>query len=326
MIPIVVSRVLKGIAILIIIFSHYTEWIWLDSPCPALTHAISTWGPQAVSVFFLFSGYGLYKSAEKNNGSINLRFFLKRILAVYLPYLILSLIIEIYTGGFRQFSISRLINIISASDYWYICVLLHMYLAFMLTFRFGGKYRITLLTIALMIQFIYLNISEHHDFWTLSNPAFLLGVYAAAAEKKWDLSKRTHVKLILLFSGIAGASAGFLLMQACGGSGSDEAYGAELILTLFFTLAVLGAAYLLPAKDIPVLTKLGDVSLFIYILHTVFFYAIILRLEKLTYASSIIITALITLICCAVIGTAYQFFSKKMIRMIEKRSEKNEIQ
>ena len=57
-----VSKYLRGLAILIVIASHYSEWMYVEPAFPALKHCISTWGPPGVDIFFLFSGYGLYKS------------------------------------------------------------------------------------------------------------------------------------------------------------------------------------------------------------------------------------------------------------------------
>ena len=59
------SKTLRGIAILIVIASHFAEWMFLEPAHPGLRHMIGTWGPPGVDIFLLLSGYGLYLSARK---------------------------------------------------------------------------------------------------------------------------------------------------------------------------------------------------------------------------------------------------------------------
>nr|MCR4584355.1 hypothetical protein [Lachnospiraceae bacterium] len=47
-----VSMMLRGVAIIIVVFSHFTEWMYLPSPYPRITHIISTLGPIGVDIFF----------------------------------------------------------------------------------------------------------------------------------------------------------------------------------------------------------------------------------------------------------------------------------
>ncbi|MCR5251442.1 MAG: acyltransferase [Lachnospiraceae bacterium] len=316
------SGILRGVAILIVIASHYAEWMWVEPAHPQLAHAISTWGPEGVAVFFLLSGYGLYKSADKSPKGIDALFVLKRFLAVYLPYLILAFAINCYSGGWEEADASAVLRFFLAEDYWYINVLLFMYLAFMMCFRFGRRLRIPLLLLLLVIQFIGLHKMGYRDFWTLSNPAFALGLLAAAAEKKWDIFRSLPLKLGILGTGLCGLGLSFVMMQRCGGSGAPGAYKAELCLVFAFSLAVLGLAYLLPAWRSPVLGLLGEVSLFIYLLHTVFFYAIMSRLENWEYAWANMLTALITLLVSALIGKGCLFLTGRLLSAIGKKDEK----
>jgi fucose 4-O-acetylase-like acetyltransferase len=162
----------------------------------------------------------------------------------------------------------------------------------------------------------------HADFWMLSNHAFVLGVFAAAGEKRFSRLYTKRNKLLVMLAGLAGAAAAFVVMQRMGGSGRAESYVAELVMNVFITLAVLGAAYLLPDKKITVLAMIGEASLFIYILHTTMFYAIIFKLESLGYAWGTAITAFITMLCAVILFRLYSLFSGPVLKDTRKKYEK----
>ena len=60
------SKVFRGIAILMVIASHFAGGMYEESFNEALRQWISTWGVYGVDIFFMLSGYGLVKSYQKN--------------------------------------------------------------------------------------------------------------------------------------------------------------------------------------------------------------------------------------------------------------------
>ena len=94
----------KGLAIIMVILSHFAEWwSWFyaeEGTKELIRYGISRFGPYGVAMFFLFSGYGLAKSAGKKR--IGIRFILKRIVNVYIPYLIMVVLITLLSGGFED--------------------------------------------------------------------------------------------------------------------------------------------------------------------------------------------------------------------------------
>ena len=316
-----VSKYLRGLAMLIVIASHYSEWMYIEPAIPALRHCISTWGPPGVDIFFLLSGYGLYKS-YKAAGRIDGEFILKRVLAVYLPYLLLFLLLEIYHGEAFYRDLSGWVNFFTAGEFWFLNVMFVMYAAFIICFAFFKKAALPALVIMGVAHTVWLHMTGHADFWMLSNHAFALGVFAAAGENRFSRLYTKKNKLLLMLAGLAGASAAFVIMQRMGGSGRAESYVAELVMNAFITLAVLGAAYLLPDKKIAVLAVIGEASLFIYILHTTMFYAIIFKLESFGYALGTAVTAIITVLCAVVLFKLYSLFHGKVLKEIRKKYEK----
>lgn len=316
-----VSKYLRGLAILIVIASHYSEWMYVEPAFPVLRHCISTWGPPGVDIFFLLSGYGLYKSF-KAAGRIDGKFILRRVLAVYLPYLLLFLLLEIYHGEAFYRDLSGIVNFLTAGEFWFLNVMFVMYAAFIICFAFFKKAALPAMVIMGVAHTVWLYMSGHADFWTLSNHAFVLGVLAAAGEKRFSHLYTKRNELIVMLTGLAGAVIAFVIMHRLGGSGRAESYVAELVMNAFITMAVLGAAYLLPDTKMAVLSVIGEASLFIYVLHTTMFYAIIFKLESLGYAWGTVITGTITLLCALVLFKLYSLIQRKVLKYPIKKHEK----
>jgi len=311
------SKMLRGIAILIVIASHYAGWMYVEPTHVTAHDWILKWGPAGVDIFFLFSGYGLHKSAERgkhtkhNDSGITVGFIIKRIIGAYIPYLICAYLINLYAGGWKEAAAEgemqhAVISLLKGSGFWYMNVLFTMYIAFIIIYRFAGKFRIPLMTLAVIGQTYYLFIKGYSDFWELSNMAFVIGILAAAAEDKFrDFMLKPIFKILLGVISAAGMWYTFTNVQSHGGSRNAESFGWELAFNIFFTLAVLFVGYIIPTYKGLILTTLGECSLFIYILHTVMFWALIYKFEEYGYTVSNIITGFITLAFGTVLGVLY---------------------
>ena len=88
---------LRGIAIFLVLISHYAVWIGEIFHSDLLEYGLGRFGVYGVDLFFVVSGYGLVKSVGKKR--INGTFLWKRFKAVYLPYLLIVGLIAVYDGG-----------------------------------------------------------------------------------------------------------------------------------------------------------------------------------------------------------------------------------
>ena len=94
------SACFRGLAILMVMASHYAEWMLEASKYPVVREFLCGLGVLGVDIFFLVSGYGLVKSAgERGVGRI---FLWNRLSTCYLPYLLVVGMIMFLEGGFRR--------------------------------------------------------------------------------------------------------------------------------------------------------------------------------------------------------------------------------
>lgn len=323
------SKMLRGIAILIVIASHYAGWMYVE-PVHVTAHDwIMKWGPVGVDIFFLMSGYGLHKSAERgrhtksNNSGITFNFVIKRIIGAYIPYLLCVALINTYDGTWKSAIEEgtireKVISCLMTEGYWYMSVLFTMYIAFIILYRFGGKLKIVLITAAVIGQTYYLYTKGNADFWELSNMAFLIGIYAAAAEDKFRTAMLNPIfKIVLAVISGAGMWYTFSEVLKHGGSRAATAFGWELAFNIFFTLGVLCIAYLIPTWKGLVLTTLGECSLFIYILHTAMFYALVFKFEERGYAFAASVTGFITIAFAVLLGVLYNSLTGILTRRLK---------
>ena len=91
------SLMLRGIAIFLVLISHYAVWIGEIFHSDLLEYGLGRFGVYGVDLFFAVSGYGLVKSVGKKR--INGTFLWKRFKTVYLPYLLIVGLITVYDGG-----------------------------------------------------------------------------------------------------------------------------------------------------------------------------------------------------------------------------------
>ncbi len=322
------SKMLRGIAILIVIASHYAGWMYVE-PVHVTAHDwILKWGPEGVSIFLLMSGYGLHKSAERskhtkhNNSGITVAFVIKRVIGAYIPYLLCRYLINVFDGTWKSAKADGsmkdvLYRFFTGEGFWFMSVLFTMYIAFMVIYRFAGRLRIPLITLAIIGQTYYLFSKGYTDFWELSNMAFVIGILAAAAEDRFRTFMLKPVFKVLLGI-VAGAGMWYTFrgIQLHGGSRCEESFGWELAFNIFFSLAVLFIAYLIPIYKGLILTTLGECSLFIYILHTAIFWVLIYKFEEYGYAVSNIITGIATLVVGTALGVLYNslmgIFTRKL--------------
>ena len=206
-----ISYALRGIAILMVMASHYGEWYAEPIGIPALSRFLMGLGRYGVDIFFLMSGYAMAKSAaagsvtaknaeaeypaaeDRRKGKPGWAFWIKRLRGTYIPYLILAGIIEICAGG--AVTPARAVRYLLAQDYWFICNIMVLYLFFFAAFQFR-RLRIVLLTLLTAAFTVLLYASGRQDFWYVSNLAFPLGAACGLYEKRllaWMKGKRLWI-------------------------------------------------------------------------------------------------------------------------------------
>lgn len=263
----------KWAAIVMVVVSHYAEWwAWFtveEGTREIIRFGLSRFGPYGVAIFLLFSGYGLAKSA--GNGRIGPKFILKRVIGVYIPYLIMVIMLEVCSGSLH--SLSDLANIWYGQNFWYMTVMFSFYLAFMtiwLIFK-NRHIRAILLILFTYLYSNYLYNAGEYDFWYISNIAFAIGVIFALYEAE-VLRLNTIVRSVL--GAVFGLGSVYVVYSALyvdhvWEQPLDEIKSRIYAVTVF-TLFIVFFASVWRYYD-PIGIFLGKYSLYFYLSHTFLF-------------------------------------------------------
>ena len=302
------SKVFRGIAILMVIASHFAGGMYEESFNEALRQWISTWGVYGVDIFFMLSGYGLVKSYQKNG--IDKRFVLKRFLNSYVPYILIVGFFALIDKSID--SLRSLINLLIGYDYWFMCVLFAFYIMFMIFYRIG-KLKEVLLTIG-VIAFTYMLWAKGFSpFWELSNGAFLIGVYAATLEERsGEKLKDFIIKTNLAFIGLA------VTIICAFWHVFSETYASHMSASMAFTVTALAFCVQLNTGGV-ILATLGRYSLYIYLLHSRIFWKFVAYKDEWSYLKGAVIAGLIGLFVSVAVGFSMEWWIE---RISGKKSEK----
>lgn len=294
-----ISYALRGVAILMVMASHYGEWYAASIGIPGMPQFLMGLGRYGVDVFFLMSGYAMAKNttgkdvvaknaaarnavpknaeaenvAEKKPGRT---FWAKRLRGTYIPYLILAGIIELCAGG--AVTPARVVRYLLAQDYWFFFNIMVFYLAFFAAFQ-ARRFRIVLLTLFTVAFSGLLYGMGRQDFWYVSNLAFPLGAACGLYEKRlsaWLKGKRIWavpaVTLLCILLVPAAMRERALLLQT-GGRGRLQA-AANTLFSLWIVLLPWPARL---SRTVGrwaggVLRFFGKNSLYLYLLHPFLYY------------------------------------------------------
>jgi len=265
----------KGIGIIMIVLSHFAEWwTWFfteEGNRELVRDGMSRLGPYGVAIFFLFSGYGLVKSAGDKR--IDWRFVVKRFVNVYIPYLVVVSAIKLLSGGFDIENARDLGKFLYGDDFWYMTVLFSFYLAFMLIWFVVTNRQVRAV---LMIVFTYwysnhLYLAGEYDFWYISNIAFAIGVLFALYE---PYVKMAMDKVGIVLAIVFGAGSYWVVYKTLytipTWTTPQEEIRSSIIAVTIFTLFVASFAAIWKWYD-PVIPVLGSYSLYFYLTHTFLF-------------------------------------------------------
>lgn len=311
MIDIKTSKMFRGIAILMVMISHYAWFLFTDPLQENLKLFVASWGVYGVDIFLVLSGYGLAKSADSKG--IDGVFVLKRFTSTYLPYF---LIIGFFNVIDKAFTCKEdVIRFIIAEDYWYLAVMFVLYIMFMI-FGKMGRYRDILLFVGVVAFSVFLWKRGMQDFWVLSNGAFLLGVYAESLEKRFGDKVKTFVKkswlplvafaMTLLF--------GFIFSRT-------GRMWAEVTRSLCFSLTALTLCICIKGRGV-ILPVLGRFSLYVYLLHMWLFEKLAFVYEGWNSIAAVTVTGINILLISIALGYAMETNLNLIVKAVQNRKLK----
>ncbi len=301
-----VSKWFRGVAILMVIASHYAEWMYVEPENPWLREQVATLGAYGVDIFFLMSGYGLVKSAAKRG--IDRSFFLHRLAGSYLPYLLVVGTMMLLDGDFK--TPGDVFDFLTCYNYWFMANLLVFYLMFMIFWKIGRAKEL-LLGAGILGYSFYLYFLGRADFWVVSNGAFLIGVYLAVFEEhKREVLEKPAVKACLFVGSFLGMWYSYRRYLENGGMLWENCT------SICYTLLIMSGCILVTQLGKKpgghflfralfsgrVIRTLGTYSLYIYLLHTRLFYFIIFKLGDFSYLLQAAVTGAISIAAALVIG------------------------
>ena len=195
----------KGFFALIVILHHISQRVSIGILPPDFTRV----GYLAVAIFLFLSGYGLQKQNLSKANYAN-GFLLKRIPAILIPYMIMSLIywtIYAILGDVRSFSVIWHNFIINGDPIvwfsWYVVCILYFYIAFYILIKIFKKNKAGIIFGELAFCVLYIFICSRLGFgiwWYQTSFVFVLGiVFSSYEESILNFLKKFH-PIILLFS------------------------------------------------------------------------------------------------------------------------------
>lgn len=294
----------KGFATIMVILSHYAEWwSWFfeeEGIREFVRYGISRMGPYGVAVFLLFSGYGLAKSAGDKR--IGIKFILKRVIGVYIPYLVMVLVMEALSGELQSWD--DLSDIWYGQNFWYMTVLFSFYLGFMAIWLLWGNrhIRAVLIVIFTYVYSNHLYNAGEYDFWYISNIAFAIGVLLALYESEIQkINQKIWISLsIILGMGSFYVAYSALYVERVWVTPVDEIRHRILAVTVF-SLFITFAASIWSIYD-PVGRFIGKYSLYFYLSHTFLFMWTINHFEY-EMAVRFVIAAIVILAVSVLMGS-----------------------
>ncbi len=268
-----VTNQLKGLAILAVVFSHISFFLFYE---PKFLYPYNILAGVGVNLFLFLSGFGLTVSQLRTPLS-PINFFKKRLFKLFIPLWIVItavLLIDFFALA-RTYPFSEIINAFLGfypradvaanidSPLWYFTIILFYYLIFPLTFT----RKIPLLSpiLILMFSLFLLNLKLPIDpdvikLYKLHTLAFPLGMVFGLIIQKFQFKLNPILKIFTLLVAILV----FLYTGVHSGVGEDPKI--EQSISLITTLSLI-TIFSLSKFDFKLLSFLGIYSYEIYLLH-----------------------------------------------------------
>lgn len=307
---------LRGAFSIVIVLHHLSGYV----NSITFLYPLKYCGYIVVAFFFFFSGYGL--TWGLNNKSDYLRYFLiKRVLKIYLPYLLSILIYVIYGSiinkteyGIFQI-LSSLICVDSISPLgWYIGALVILYIIFFLSAKSKMHYRKMFFAVLFIFVYVVLFLLPIAEEFPRSLIGFPIGICYCLYKKKIHLFIKEKIILCISF-GIVGTAFGMVVKYL--GESSDmslvKLFG-NIVSCSFAILLLIVCANRISFGN-KVLLFLGGISFEIYLYHKLFlelFYQFdLLKVHCLLFF-------LITVISTVLFSCVVNLFDKMIYKALDK--------
>ncbi len=263
---------LRGIAIFLVLISHYAVWIGEIFHSDLLEYGLGM--VFTVWIYFLqcpATGWSKVLGKKRINGT----FLWKRFKTVYLPYLLIVELITVYDGGIS--GMTGWVSFLTGAEYWYIRNILVFYLAFYVVYRLSDRPWVRMLLMAVCLTaYSGLPIWQGRAlFWYISNVTFLFGMLLAQYERQLLKAAGFLYPLQLLALAV-----GMYFVIKTGLEGYtvipplEEKIRSGLLAGLIWTyLMVQGCAFL--HEKIRWLEAVGSFSLELYLCHMFVFYRVV---------------------------------------------------
>ena len=170
------SDILKGIAAWMVIFAHYTTYLTQEGIQLGVLIPFKRLGPLGVGIFFFVSGYGLYMS---NNKTLKLDFLKKRIVNVYLPFVVFQLLsYYVLNKSYKGIDfVLYLLGIIEPK--WFVTIIMIFYFIYWLTWNSKIKKKIEFIFVFSIIMSSVLYCMGMGEYWYATNVLFPFGLLFA---------------------------------------------------------------------------------------------------------------------------------------------------
>ena len=333
------SNALRAVAALMIILHHMVQSItrYGDIKKGPVTEW-SYFGILFTSVFFFFSGFGLYKSYKTKENYLE-GFLTKRLPKIILPFLVTNIIYLLIL--FSDDRISEVRHIFTSilgftlinTNAWFIVVLIILYVAFYFCFKkskteSGAYAKLLIFTVCFILMCLLLghddSIVNGHwfmgEWWYNTTLIFMMGMYFARFETKIKgFMKRRYVILLPLSSAIL---VGWYILQkyviSTYGYYQEWKYHPgypekllslviQIILCILFMFVLLLINMKIELKN-KVLKFLGGICFEIYLIHDVFRWSFFKGLDSdMPDAEYMILTFAASIVCAWLLSLADKF-------------------
>lgn len=294
------TNFLKGVAALMVVFTHYTTWTEAATGLPVVLIPYKSLGSMGVAIFMFLSGYGLYKSSTWDK--LRIPFIIKRLKNVYLPYIVvrtLTLLVGDY--GFSVGKSIRYIFGFSVKPAWFIVVILLLYIGYFIVswMKTGKLLFLYLYTIIISAALLYTMGIEQSN-WFANNISFSIGVtFAMYHNKIVEQIKRKYILYLLIGTiGFFSCSVLYLLFK------SDTIFWAKSISGVFLSICCIIFLMKFSFESKPII-ELGKISLYVYLIHSPL-YRVVEKFTGIQHPIHIILffvgTILIAYICSKVVA------------------------
>lgn len=312
----------KGISAIFIIFHHVSQQITL----PPVFIVLDYIGFICVAVFFFISGYGLMYGIEHKENYLH-GFFKKRILALMMPYWIVTIFDIIYhliVNGIGQLDLLNLfLRLIAINAPWFITAILFMYLGFWLFFKIAlcvkrknlGLILMTVYVILYVIGCIMLNLEGSY---TASISAFLLGLYWIKIQGgylNW-INKKYILKTIIILVAFMCCFTGRLFLAYKGINNNILHIFLRNVVSVLFIITMLTVTQSVRFEG-KIVSFLGKISYELYLVHITLMGFISIKLDPNHYV-------MIIVLCSIIVAFVLNLFDIFILKLINRNIQKND--